>query len=79
MNFQEFQATGHDVEDVSIYNSDDEYKGVPGRVYNDGLWIQRVSADDWYCIVFNEDIIGRLEQVEQFLYDRTFTDGVCCI
>jgi hypothetical protein len=80
VNFKEFQATGRDVEDIGPFTGDEDYAGVPGRVYCDGLWIQRVSANDFACTVFNDSIIDHnLETVEKFLYDNLFTDGVCCI
>jgi hypothetical protein len=81
MTFEEFQATGRDCEDLRVSLGDEIFEEKsPGRLYGDGLWLQKMPDGSWYTIVFNEDIIDAdLATVEKFLYDSTFIDGECVI
>lgn len=80
MNLEEFKATGRDSDDLLKDTGVEDTTTNVGRVYHNGLWIEKLDDGQFFCVVFNEDILDQnLSVVEEFLYSRTFTDGVCCI
>jgi hypothetical protein len=79
MTFKQFQATGHDVADLSqvIGNGQEELEGKPGRVYLDGLYIEREPDGRWYLLIENEDWLGEpLVTLEQHLFRYASDSGL---
>jgi hypothetical protein len=82
MTFEEFQATGRDSDDLTKDTGlePEDTEANTGRIYDTGLWIEKCKDGSFSTIVFNEQIVSRsLAVVEQFLYDRTFTNGECVL
>ena len=79
MTFEQFQATGRDVPDLQAYRHIYAQMGydraVPGRVYQDELFIEGVAGT--YCLtIANEGWQGAdLERMERALYDFAVGEG----
>lgn len=85
MTFEQFQATGRDVPDLAVDKdvAADHFEDVtPGRVYVDGLYIERMPGNDvrrwWYLMIGNADWITHREDLRSFerrLYDYAVSEG----
>lgn len=84
MTLEEFRATGRDCEDLALLvegAADWGCAGRPGRVYEGGYWIEKVSdhwpeqtreaalaEGGWYLMLGNQEMIGSLEKLEVELH-----------
>lgn len=82
MNFEEFQATGRDSQDLAKETGADleSLHSNTGRVYGPGVFLERLPDGQFYCMVIQDEIQSPdLLTVERFLYDNTFLDGECVL
>ena len=79
LTFEQFQALGRDVADLSeIIEGQEELEGKPGRVYTDhGLYVEREPDGRWFLIIENQDWIGMsLVDMERHLYQYGLDSGL---
>lgn len=80
MTLEQFRATGRNVEDLGPECPGLDLEGEPGRVYANGLWIQRWDDDrhgvappdgkpTWLLTLYNEQFHGDLSELEERLYE----------
>ncbi len=71
MTFEEFQATGRDVADLgAVFTYNAELNGLPGRVYEAGLYIERSSNGSWHLDIERSSWDDHnLEHLEMILYE----------
>ena len=88
MNFKEFQATGRDVVDLGIEIEGQDLDGKPGRVYVNGLYIEKMETTSsynpklnlrrWFLLINNQDwVSSNLEELEKHLYEFAVSEGYC--
>lgn len=81
MNFREFQATGRGVPDLRDDDAvapqlADSDTPLGGRVYLDGLFIERGEGGEYCLTIGNRSEIGKdLAVMERALYDFAITEG----
>lgn len=79
MTFDEFRATGRDVDDLDKFVPDMDLDGVGGRIYldDDGpLWIERFGGG-WLLTVERSQYQGEdLEPLEKTLYNFALGEGI---
>ncbi len=83
MTFTQFQATGRDVADLRTCGDDNieaafglHVDPIPGRLYDDNLYVERLPDGRWNCLIANADMTDVvLENVERFLYDWAVREG----
>lgn len=82
MNFQEFQATGRDSQDLAK-ETGAEPEGLSsntGRIYAGGVFLEHLPDGTFSCTVFCDSIVHQdLAVVERFLYDNTYHNGECVL
>lgn len=84
MTFEEFQASGRDVEDMAADKDGaaNSFEG-PGRVYHGGLFVERaLHARDLYHLTINNAQWSDygpegLERLERKLYSWACGEGYC--
>ncbi len=80
MTFEEFQASGRDVDDIAAVTGEDWLIGVNGRMYcNDTLWAVPcvTSGIGWSTIIGNREFQSRhLKVIERKLYEFAVAEGM---
>lgn len=75
--FEQFKASGADCADLGKALDIDYLQGAAGRVYMDGLYIERWTdgPHPWFVTIENTSPSGDLETVERALYDWAMSAG----
>lgn len=76
MTFEQFQATGFDCADLGAHISEDSLENVPGRVYLDCLYIERLASGQWNLLLERDEWQSdTLEPLERKLYAFARSEG----
>lgn len=86
MSLEQFRATGRDSTNLDVDLGDDSFSGVAGRVYDDGLYLERWIDDrfgvappngepTWLLTLSNLQFYGTIEQCEEQLYLWALGEG----
>jgi len=82
MTFEQFQASGRDVDDIGLILQDDGLMGVNGRMYcKDTLWMVPcvTSGVGWSTVIGNQEYqSARIEVIERKLYEFAVDEGLDC-
>jgi hypothetical protein len=76
MSFEQFQATGNDVDNVNFITGFDGVK--PGRVYHSGLYIEKEPDGRFFLCIANADWLvtaDKLPELEKHLYEFGISEG----
>jgi hypothetical protein len=76
MTFEQFQASGRDVDDVGPIIQDEGYMGIPGRIYVGFLNIERMPDGTWSTVINNRETAGNLVDCERALYEFAISEGI---
>lgn len=68
MTFEQFSASGRDVEDLGVEHPGLDLEGIPGRVYEGGGYVER-HGDGWYLCIGRDEYVAPLAQLERLLFD----------
>ena len=76
MTFEQFQATGYDCADLGEVILEDALENVPGRVYVDVFYIERLANGQWNLLLERDEWQSEtLEPLERKLYDYAVSEG----
>ena len=77
LTFKQFQATGHNSDDVGTEIDNDFGSAIAGRVYGGKLYIMRGTEDGSWVVPLDgpSEFVGNLVKCEHALYDWAVGEG----
>lgn len=75
MTFAEFKASGRDVANLGAPLGDDGLRGVPGRLYDQSLYIEQLPTTEWVLTLGNMQYHESLADLEARLYQFGVSEG----